>query len=112
MASQLNNWPIGEKHVLLESILYNLKVYITREEHKKIRKYNTFVDMFTLKFTKIDENKTLIGLSFERINLIQNVVESFYNKVMDYYKNDIPNNKLKFQLDLYLGMVCNIHIYI
>ena len=101
----MESWKIGDTIELLKSSQYNIRVNIKKTENKSIKKYKSFIDMYTLEIQKLDENNTKFGLNFEHINLLELIMNSFYLKVMDYYKN--VNNSLKYQLDLQLGLICN-----
>ena len=105
MSSRRQQWLIGEQQILFNSPIHNLTVYLTKRKNKQIKKYKSFVDLFTLNIRKMDASKNMIGLSFDKPNFLQTIFESFYTKVMGYYETK-PG--LKFQIDLHLGTICNI----
>ena len=102
MSSALEKWQLGTRKTLFESDALNLKVTIIKRKNEKFKKFHSFVDLFELNIEKLDKKKTHIGLSFEKINLLESIVMSFYKKVMDLY-SDLSKDKLKFQIDLTLG---------
>ena len=102
MSSALEKWQLGATKTLFESDALNLKVKITKRKNEKFKKFHSFVDLFELNIEKLDKKKTNIGLTFEKINLLESIVMSFYKKVMDLY-SDLSKDKLKFQIDLTLG---------
>ena len=80
MSSALEKWHLGTTKTLFESDALNLKVTITKRKNEKFKKFHSFVDLFVLNIEKIDSTKKNIGLTFEKINLLESIVKSFYNK--------------------------------
>ena len=102
MSSALEKWDLGSTKTLFESDALNLKVTITKRRNEKFKKFHSFVDLFVLNLEKMDSTKKNIGLNFEKINLLESIVMSFYKKVMNLY-TDLSKDNLKFQIDLTLG---------
>ena len=98
----ITNFDLGSKIVLFESPIYNLKTTITRKQNKTIKWYKTVQDLFELSFSRLDSSKDKIGLSFDKINFLEHIIESFFDKIIVLYKS--VENNLKFQLDLTLGI--------
>ena len=98
----LKQWPIGEKRLLLESKIYNLEVYIKRKSTKSFGSFNTSVDCFVLNIDKLDKTKSNNGpiIEFERINLLENIILSFYSKIIAYYDEHPNSQNLESQIDL------------
>ena len=97
----LKDWPIGEQRLLLRSKIYNLEVFITRTSNKSFAAFKTSVDCFVLNIEQLGENKSNknILIDFSKINFLEDVIASFYHKIMDYY--DKHNDKhLQSQIDL------------
>ena len=115
MSSNVKQFPLGSSMTLYKSNFYNLKVTISKRRNESIKRFHSIVDLFILNIDKLDETKPKIGLNFERINLLESIMQSFYKKVLDFYK-DIRENTLRFQIDLKLGKIqfamILIYIYI
>ena len=102
----LNNFKFGSNIVLFESPIYNLKTLIKRRRNGSIKHFKTYQDLFELTFTKLDDSKNSFGLNFDKINFLENIVESFFEKIIGLYKSLDERDNLNFQIDLTLG-VCN-----
>ena len=108
MSSKGAIWPLGEEKVLFDSELYNVRVLIKRKENKQFKTFNSFVDMYILTIKPLDSNDTSMALSFDKINLLQTIMESFFTKVTKSYSH--VKSGYIYQLDLELGKICNISI--
>ena len=108
MSSNLANWPLGQEKVLFDSELYNVKVLIKKTENRQFKTFNSFVDMYILTLKPLDSTETSISLSFDKINLLETIMESFFTKVTKYYSH--VKSDFIYQLDLELGKICNISI--
>ena len=102
----INNFKFGSNIVLFESPIYNLKTLIKRRKNGSIKHFKTYQDLFELTFTKLDDSKNSIGLNFDKINFLENIVESFFEKIIGLYKSLDERDNLNYQIDLTLG-VCN-----
>ena len=98
----MDDWSYGETKDLSTSKYYNLKVTITKKQNKQFKKFKSFVDLYILNFEKLDSKEHKMGLKFENIELLEQVVKSFYERVMQYYRK-VDTGTLKFQIDLRLG---------
>ena len=99
----INNFKFGSNIVLFESPIYNLKTLIKRRKNGSIKHFKTYQDLFELTFTKLDDSKNSIGLNFDKINFLENIVESFFEKIIGLYKSLDERDNLNFQIDLTLG---------
>ena len=102
----INNFKFGSNIVLFESPIYNLKTLIKRRKNGSIKHFKTYQDLFELTFTKLDDSKNSIGLNFDKINFLENIVECFFEKIIGLYKSLDERDNLNYQIDLTLG-VCN-----
>ena len=102
----INNFKFGSNIVLFESPIYNLKTLIKRRRNESIKHFKSYQDLFELTFTKLDDSKHSFGLNFDKINFLENIVESFFEKIIGLYKSLDERDNLNFQIDLTLG-VCN-----
>ena len=102
----INNFKYGSNIVLFESPIYNLKTLIKRRRNESIKHFKSYQDLFELTFTKLDDSKHSFGLNFDKINFLENIVESFFEKIIGLYKSLDERDNLNFQIDLTLG-VCN-----
>ena len=103
MSSNVKQFPLGSSMTLFKSTFYNLKVTISKRKNESIKRFHSIVDLFILNIDKLDQSKQKIGLNFERINLLESIMQGFYQKVMDFY-TDIRANSLRFQIELKLGL--------
>ena len=109
MSSNGANWPLGQEKVLFDSELYNVKVLIKKTENKQFKNFKTFVDMYILTIRPLDSTETSISLSFDKINILQTIMESFFTKVTKSYTH--VKSDFIYQIDLQLGKICNISIH-
>ena len=105
MTSNVKQFPLGSSITLCQLPLYNLKVTISKRRNLSFKRLHSIVDLFILHIDKLDETKEQMGLDFERINLLESIMQGFYQKIIEFY-TDVPKNTLKFQIDLKLGK-CN-----
>ena len=106
----INSFKFGSTIVLFESPIYNLKTLIKRRRNESIKHFKSYQDLFELTFTKLDDSKHSFGLNFDKINFLENIVESFFEKIIGLYKSLDERDNLNFQIDLTLG-VCNNFFY-
>ena len=106
----INNFKFGSNIVLFESPIYNLKTLIKRRRNESIKNFKTYQDLFELTFAKLDDSKNSFGLNFDKINLLEHIVQSFFEKIIGLYKSLDERDNLNFQIDLTLG-VCNNFFY-
>ena len=102
----INSFKFGSTIVLFESPIYNLKTLIKRRKNESIKNFKSYQDLFELTFTKLDDEKNSFGLNFDKINFLENIVQSFFEKIIGLYKSVDERDNLNFQIDLTLG-VCN-----
>ena len=106
----INSFTYGSSIVLFESPIYNLKTLIKRRKNESIKNFKSYQDLFELTFKKLDDSKNSFGLNFDKINFLENIVESFFEKIIGLYKSLDERDNLNFQIDLTLG-VCNNFFY-
>ena len=103
----INNFKFGSNIVLFESPIYNLKTLIKRRRNESIKHFKSYQDLFELTFTKLDDSKNSFGLNFDKINFLENIVQSFFEKIISLYKSLDERDNLNFQIDLTLGVCSN-----
>ena len=99
----INSFKFGSTIVLFESPIYNLKTLIKRRKNESIKNFKSYQDLFELTFTKLDDEKNSFGLNFDKINFLENIVQSFFEKIIGLYKSVDERDNLNFQIDLTLG---------
>ena len=108
----INSFKFGSTIVLFESPLYNLKTLIKRRKNESIKNFKSYQDLFELTFTKLDDSKNSFGLNFDKINFLENIVQSFFEKIIGLYKSVDERDNLNFQIDLTLGVFAVIFLLI